>query len=289
MLDKGKELEWFDSPFIIGLAITAVVGFIAFLIWELTAAEPIVDLRVFRHRGFVLGVTALSLTFGTFFASIVLVPLWLQTTMSYTATTAGYAGSLNGALALIASPIIGRLMGKVDARAMVTFAVLWMAGVAYWRAHFTTDATFTLVALSYLAQGVATPMFFIPSTTIALSSVLPQETASAAGLANFLRTSAAAFATSLMTTAWDSTATVKRGLLVGRLHDVPATTALLGSLGLTPEQARGQVDALVERQSVMLATREMFMVSVFVFLLAGVLIWLAPAQRASSGAAAAAH
>src|SRR6185312_11685479 len=86
MLDKGKELDWFGSPVIVGLAIVAAVGFAAFLIWELTEPQPIVDLRVFRHRGFTGAVATIAITFGTFFASIVIVPLWLQTNMGYTAT-----------------------------------------------------------------------------------------------------------------------------------------------------------------------------------------------------------
>ena len=66
MLDKGKELDWFGSSTIVGLAVIAVVGFAAFLIWELTAEDPIVDLRIFRHRGFSVGVATLSLTYGAF-------------------------------------------------------------------------------------------------------------------------------------------------------------------------------------------------------------------------------
>src|SRR5262249_37865160 len=91
MLDKGQELDWFNSPFIIGLAPLALLGFIVFLIWELTQANPIVNLRVFRHRGFTFSTITLALTFGTFFASAVLLPLWLQTSMGYTATLAGFA------------------------------------------------------------------------------------------------------------------------------------------------------------------------------------------------------
>ena len=79
MLDNGQEKDWFASGEIITLCVVAVVGFVAFLIWELTEKHPIVDLRVFRHRGFAAASIAMALTFGAFFASIVLIPLWLQT------------------------------------------------------------------------------------------------------------------------------------------------------------------------------------------------------------------
>ncbi|MFX5718388.1 MFS transporter, partial [Acinetobacter baumannii] len=85
----GKEKDWFASTEIVLLAVTAVVFFIAFLIWELTEHNPIVDLRVFRHRGFTASVTTICLAFGAFFGSVVLTPLWLQGYMGYTATWSG--------------------------------------------------------------------------------------------------------------------------------------------------------------------------------------------------------
>ena len=279
MLDKGKELEWFSSPVIVALAIVAAVGFVVFIVWELTAENPIVNLKVFRHRGFVAGVIVISLTFGTFFSSVVLIPLWLQTTMGYTATEAGYVSSLNGVFAVIMSPIVARLLGKFDARALVSFGVGSMALIAIWRSTFTTDASFVSIALPFLAQGFVIPFFFIPGTAITLGSVRPEETASAAGLSNFLRTTSAAFATSIMTTAWDNTATAKRAVLAGRLNGFDQTVSRLVAHGLTPAQASGQIDRMLQIQAVMLSTNEMFFVSAFMFMIAASVVWLAPKRR----------
>jgi MFS transporter, DHA2 family, multidrug resistance protein len=279
MLDKGKELEWFASPVIVGLAIVAAIGFAVFLIWELTSDNPIVNLRVFRHRGFVVGVTTLSLTFGAFFASVVLIPLWLQTSMGYTATWAGYAGALNGVLAVIMSPIVAQMMGKFDVRALVSFGVFWMAGVALWRSAFTTDATFWDIAIPQFVLGFAMPFFFIPTTSLSLSSVLPEETAAAAGLQNFLRTTSAAFATSIMTTAWDNTATAKRDVLSGALPEPQRVLDQMTALGLSPDQALRQLDGLVQVQSVMMSTNQMFLATAGIFALAASIIWLAPKPK----------
>ncbi|MBI1197855.1 MAG: DHA2 family efflux MFS transporter permease subunit [Phenylobacterium sp.] len=276
MLDKGKELDWFSSPTIVILAIVAAIGFVAFLIWELTSDNPIVNLRVFRHRGFVVGVAVLSLTFGAFFASVVLIPLWLQTTMGYTATWAGYAGCLNGVLAVIMSPIVARLIGKFDIRALVSFGVFWMAGVAFWRAFFTTDVTFWDIALPQFVLGFAMPFFFIPTTSLSLSAVLPEETAAAAGLQNFLRTTSAAFATSIMTTAWDNTASAKRSVMAGALGDAQHTLDSLTAHGLSPDQALRQLEGMVQVQAVMISTNAMFMVTAGVFAVAASIIWIAP-------------
>uniref|UniRef100_UPI000AB4FA23 DHA2 family efflux MFS transporter permease subunit n=1 Tax=Acinetobacter baumannii TaxID=470 RepID=UPI000AB4FA23 len=84
MLDLGHERDWFNSTSIVVLALTAAIGFVVFLIWELTDKHPVVDVKVFRHRGFAISVLALSLGFGAFFGSIVLIPQWLQMNLSYT-------------------------------------------------------------------------------------------------------------------------------------------------------------------------------------------------------------
>jgi len=104
MLDKGKDLDWFDSPSIVALAVIAVIGFISFLIWELTDAHPIVDLRVFRHRGFAASALVMSIAYGAFFSTVVLVPLWLQINLGYTATWAGRATAFTGIFAVVMSP-----------------------------------------------------------------------------------------------------------------------------------------------------------------------------------------
>ena len=113
MLDNGKDFDWFSSPTIVALAITAVIGFAAFLIWELTDKHPIVDLRVFRHRGFSVGVLTISLTFGGFFAANVLTPLWLQTFMGYTATWAGKTTAWSGVAAIMVAPLAAGLSGRL--------------------------------------------------------------------------------------------------------------------------------------------------------------------------------
>lgn len=281
MLDKGKELEWFASTTIVVLAIVAAIGFVSFLIWELTAENPIVDLRIFRHRGFLVGVLIISVTFGTYFSSVVLIPLWLQTSIGYTATWAGYASALNGVLAVVMSPIVARLTGKVDLRMLISFGVAWIAGVTFWRSHFTTDANFAAIALPFLVQGFAMPFFFVPATGLTLSSVLPNEVASAAGLSNFLRTSSAAFATSIMTTAWDNTTTAKRVEIVGHLNDMSGTANALTTHGLTPDQATGQIDRIVQVQATMLATNQLFFIMTFLFLFAASIAWLAPKPKRS--------
>jgi DHA2 family multidrug resistance protein len=143
--------------------------------------------------------------------------------------------------------------------------------------------------LPFLVQGFAMPFFFVPATGLTLSSVLPNEVASAAGLSNFLRTSSAAFATSIMTTAWENTTTAKRVEIVGHLNDMSGTAHALTSHGLTPDQATGQIDHIVQVQATMLATNQLFFIMTFLFLFAASIAWLAPKPKRGGAAPGGGH
>jgi DHA2 family multidrug resistance protein len=283
MLDKGKDLDWFGSKFIITLAVIVVLGFVTFLIWELTDEHPIVDLRVFRHRGFAASAAVMSLAFGAFFSSIVLVPLWLQTGLGYTATWAGRVTAFQGVLSIILSPIVARWTAKGDPRPLVSFGMIIFGAVTLWRSTFNTDIGFAGLVWPQLAQGLAVPFFFIPLINVALTSVLPRETTSAAGLLTFMRSTAAAFATSITTTQWANLTTANRVELVGSLNAPSGWLDTFSRAGSTASQSLRQLDALVQSQAVMLATDRVFFVTSFVFLLAAGVVWIAPRTRASAG------
>ncbi|WP_114393866.1 DHA2 family efflux MFS transporter permease subunit [Oleisolibacter albus] len=279
MLDIGREHDWFSSGLVVGLAIVAAISFAVFLAWELTEDHPVVDLRVMRHRGFAVAVSALSFAFAAFFASVVIIPQWLQSSLGYTATEAGHVTAFTGVFAVIMSPIVARLSTKVDPRGLVCFGILWLGVTSLLRTQWNTGADFWTLALPQLAQGFGMPFFFVPLTTLALGAVRPEETASAAGLMNFMRTMSGAIGTSIATTAWDDYARVDRSELVGLLNQPDQVMQTLQQQGFTAEQARGQIERLVELQSISLSTNHIFMVAAVVFVAAAMVIWLAPRPK----------
>jgi DHA2 family multidrug resistance protein len=289
MLDKGEELDWFNSSTIVVLTVTAVVGFIAFLIWELTQENPIVDLRVFRHRGFTMACFAMTLAFAGMFSSIVLIPLWLQTNQGYTATWAGYVTGFNGALAVIAAPIVAGLVTKIDSRRLVSFGILWMAMVMFWRSNLTQGLSFSQLVLPQLAQGLALPFFFIPLMSLAMAPLEPNEVASGAGLLNFVRTTAGAFATSLTTTAWGNAATANRVNMVGNLNNASGMVNGMMQRGMSHGQALSMLDSLVQSQAVMVATNHVFMIISILMTISIAAIWLAPKPEGPVAGAAGMH
>lgn len=276
MVDLGKEHEWFASPLIVGLAIVALLGFIAFLIWELTDANPIVDLRVFRHRGYSASVVTLSVAFGAFFGINVLTPLWLQQNMGYTATDAGYVTALLGLTAVMMAPFAAGLSTKVDPRRLVFVGLVWMGLITFMRSQANSQMGFFDIGHWLLLQGFGMPLFFVPLTGLALACVDEPETASAAGLMNFCRTLSGAIATSVVSTVWTDNASRNHNALAGVLNDPQGVMDRMNAAGLSVEQARSNVEQLVQSQSVMLATNQVFLAMAVLFVAAALIIWLAP-------------
>lgn len=276
LLDEGKDLDWLASPEIRVLGIVAAIGFAAFLIWELTERHPVVDLRVFRHRGFSASVITITLAFGAFFGTAVLTPLWLQNNMGYTATWSGFAVAMTGVLAVTAAPLAAKLSSSMDGRWLVFFGVTWLGVITLLRTHANTDMTFWGVAFPLLLQGIGLPFFFVPLTGLALSSVDEPETASAAGLMSFCRTFSGAIATSLVNTSWEDMTKYARAELSGLVDQSGHYASRLIHAGWSAGQAKGQISNIAQSQAVMLATNHLFMIVGFCFVFAAVAVWLAP-------------
>lgn len=276
MLDLGKEHDWFASTEICVLAGIAIVGFIAFLIWESAEKHPIVDLRVFRHRGFAAAVVTISLGFGAMFGANVLTPLWLQSYMGYTSTWAGLATAWTGVLAVFAAPMAGLLMTKFDPRRLIFAGLTWLAFIMIVRTDAITDMTYWQISVPLLLMGLGLPFFFVPITALALGSVEERETASAAGLMNFLRTLSGAFATSIVTTMWEDKTAYQHAELAGLVDRTGEAARALGQSGLSPDATLSVLDRLTQGQSVMLATNEILWIVAVAFACAACVIWLAP-------------
>ena len=288
MLDEGKDKDWFSSMEIRVLAITAVIGFLAFLIWELTEKNPIVDLRVFRHRGFSSCMLVLALAFGAFFGLNVLTPQWLQYNMGYTTTWAGMAVAWGGLLSVVFSPIAAKLGNRVDPRLLIFIGCLWLGLDTFWRAYATSDMSYWLICIPLFFMGAGMPMYYVPLTGLAMGSVNEEETASAAGLMNFVRTISGAIATSLVTTSWQNRSIIAHA----KLTDIVDPTGQMASIlppGLSGQMVREMLNNLVTNQSLMLATNGLMMVIGAVFIIASVSIVLAPRAARRVDAAAVGH
>jgi len=291
MLDKGKELDWFASPEIVAMAATAAVALVFLVIWELGDDHPVVELRLFARRNFLVGSVALAVAYALFFGNVVLLPLWLQQHMGYNATQAGMAMAPVGALAILLTPLSGRKVATWDPRWMATVAFLIFALVLWMRSGFTPQADFGHILVPTIIQGAALAFFFIPLNVIVLSGLPPERIPAAAGLSNFLRITAGAMGTSISTTLWDDRAILHRSHLTELLHNGNAVFQdMLGRLtgaGLSREQALAQINRLIDQQAYTRAADDIFLVSSWIFIGLIAMVWVTQRPKRQGGPGAA--
>ena len=283
ILDLGHERDWFSSPLICTLAVIMVIGFVVFVIWEMTEKHPVVNIQIFKYKGFTIATAALALGFGAFFGSIVLIPQWLQLNLGYTATWAGYLTATMGFGSLMMSPVVAKLATKHDPRALASFGLMILGCVTLMRAFWTTDADFMALAWPQIIQGFAVPFFFIPLTNLALGAVRPDEIASAAGLMNFVRTMAGAIGASLAVTIWDDHTKLSRSEMVANLHVESAQQDLMQQ-GFSSEKALGVISSLVDKEALTLSVNHVFLIFAMIFIFASLIIWLCPKPKNIVGA-----
>lgn len=279
MLDEGRNHAWFQSTEVCVLGIVFVIGFISFLIWELTEKNPIVDLSIFRYRGFTAAATTYAVGFGAFFAAIVILPLWMQENLGYTATWAGYATGIMGILAVLAAPMVGKAVERFDPRLVVFLGVAGLGLTMAWRTGFNMDVTFAQMAMPTLVMGLFMVMFFVPVTGLAMASVSPEEQANAAGLSNFMRALAGSFATSLVQSFWSDAIREKQTALVSAMHHGAQALEALAARGMTHDQALGVLNEVMGGQAMMLATLKIFGAITVIFFFAASLIWIVPKPK----------
>ncbi len=290
VLDTGKDADWFSSPHIVALSIVAVVGLIAFLIWELNEKHPIIDLSLFRNRNVVFGTIALCIGYGIFFGNTVLMPLWLQTQLAYTATWAGLVAAPSGVVAVLISPFIGKMIGKVDARAIATFSFVAFAISYFMRAGYTADADFWAFTYPLLVQGLGMGTFFVAMITISLHGVSPERIPAASGLTNFLRITAGSFSASITTTFWDRHQVLHQTNLseATNVYDpaLQQTLQQMSAQGMTHEQSIAVMTHTMSGQAYLMSSLDYFWISGWMCFALIVIVWFA--RRPDGGMAIAA-
>ncbi|CAE6714681.1 Fatty acid resistance protein FarB [Paraburkholderia nemoris] len=296
MLDKGKDLDWLSSPVIVGLAITAMISFAFFLIWELTEENPIVDLRLFGQRNFLGGTIAISIAYTVFFGNLVLLPQWMQEYLSYRSVDAGLVTAPLGIFAVILAPAMGRIMARLDARIIASLAFAGFALVFFMRSRYLTDIDTWHLVLPTLLQGIPMALFFVPLTAIILSGQPAHRIPAAAGLSNFARVFCGAVGTSLASNEWNNRTVLHHTRLTEQASPnnplfnrwIDSTQSLLQ---LNAQSAHALFDSTVNTQAAMMGLNDIFYISAAIFIAISPLIWITRPSKSggSADAAVAAH
>ena len=187
VLDKGQEVDWFSSQWITGLMVTAVVLLVAFVVWELVAGNPVVDLRVFKERTYATGVFLMTTLGFVLYGSMVLLPIMLQTLFGYPALQAGVAMAPRGIGSFIFMPIVGAILGRYDARKILAIGVAVSAWTLVWLSYVNLNAGYWDIFWPQFVQGMGMAFVFVPLTTITMDPIPKERMGNATSLFNVMR------------------------------------------------------------------------------------------------------
>ena len=204
VLDKGQEDDWFGSNFIVLFTVLAVAGLIALITWELLQVhrkrKPIIDLRLFKGRTFSLSFGMMFVLGIALYGTTVLIPQLLQTLMGYTATKAGETLSMGGVATLIFMPVVGILIGKVDARYLLSFGFLVTALALFHMTTMNLQMSPGYAAQLRFIQACGLGFLFIPIQTLSYTGVRPEQNNDVSGLTNLARNIGGSVGTALVAT-----------------------------------------------------------------------------------------
>lgn len=187
VLDKGERENWFSSSTITVFAIITVAAIALFVIHELYSDEPVLDLRLFKDRTFTTGNLLMFFAFFNLFATIVLIPIFLQTLMGYTSFLAGLVIGPGGLASMVAMPIAGKLVEKRDPRKVLSAGIILSAISTYMMSLMNLQADFWTLFWPRLVFGFGMGMLFIPLTTMTLSHIKRERMGEATAMYNLLR------------------------------------------------------------------------------------------------------
>jgi MFS transporter, DHA2 family, multidrug resistance protein len=263
MLDRGQEDDWFGSRFIITLVILAAAGLISFVIWEWLYKHPIVDVKLFKNLNFLEANGMMFMLGILLFSSLVMMPLFLQSLMGYTAESAGLVLSGGGVLLLVLMPVVGVLSGKVQARYLVAFGWLTLAiGMFISSRQLDLDISFRSASLLRLVQVFGLGFLFVPINLTAFIGIAPEKSGSVAGLINFMRNIGSSVGTSMVTTLIERRSQVHQNYLVAHItrgtpsleNQIMGLASRLAASGMNAERAASQAYAVIFNTMIAQAT-----------------------------------
>ena len=271
MLDKGRDLDWFNSSTIIILTVVSVISLISLVIWESTSENPILDLSLFKSRNFTIGIVSITCAYLFYSGAIVLMPQLLQETMGYNAIWAGLAYAPIGIM-----------------RLLVTFSFLMYAVCYYWRSvTFMPTIDFTGIILPQFFQGFAVACFFLPLTTISFSGLPDNKFANASSMSNFFRTLSGSVGTSLTMTLWGRRESLHHSQLTATIDQFNpvfnSSSQIMDKYYGSLSGVLNEINNEITQQSLSISANEIFRMAAIAFILLTVLVWFAKPPFTAKG------
>jgi MFS transporter, DHA2 family, multidrug resistance protein len=265
VLDKGERDDWFGSHFILIMTVVSVSALIAVLAWEWLHQHPIIDLHLFKDRSFAIGTFLMFMVGFALMSSTVLIPLFLQTMMGYTAEEAGLALMPGGLAILFVMPLVGFLLGRYDARRLLLFGFTMLSIALFYMTTFDLYIDFRHAAAARVIQAMGLAFLFVPINTAAYAFLPKEKNNQASGLINLARNMGGSVGISFVTTMLARRAQFHQQDLARHISHgngkfetmLHSATRMLTAHGSTAyeasRQAYGLIAGMVGQQATMLA------------------------------------
>jgi MFS transporter, DHA2 family, multidrug resistance protein len=290
-LDKGQQEDWFSSTFITILAILFIVLLLSFLLRELLAEHPIIDLRVFKDRSYAIGVFIITAVGFVLYGSMVLLPIVLQTLLGYPALQAGKAMAPRGIGSLLFMPVVGILISRIEARKLLSCGVILCAVTLFWFGFLNLNLGFWDLFWPQILQGVSMSLLFVPMTTMTMNFISKEEMGNATSIFNLMRNIGGSIGIATAATMLERNRQTYTNIL--GTHITPyayQSQQMLSQLksalmakGIDPISAGQRANAMlfgsVQRHATMLSFIELMRLFGILFILLLPLIWLAKSSH----------
>src|SRR6266545_1085104 len=296
VLDKGQQADWFDSPTIVALTALGVVSLTVFIFAELRQPHPVVDLRVFKHMTYSLGVFLTTVLGFVLYGSLVLLPIMLQTLLGYPPIQAGLALAPRGIGSFIAMPLVGVATDRFDPRVLVGIGLVAGAATLFWLGSLNLQAGYWDLFWPQLLQGAALGLLFVPLTTVTMAGISREEMGNATSLVNLMRNVGSGIGIAVVTTFLAQRRVVHTQVLASHLNAYsPQSAEVLSGLQAyfrsrgadaitAARQAYAASRGMVARQAAMLSFIDAFFLMGVIFVLMIPLLFLMTRpRRAGSG------
>ena len=289
MLDKGKDLDWFESNVIIALTIISMISIVYFVLWNRLQKHPIVDFSVFKNLNFAIGTLALTLGFLLYFGSTVVIPLWLQTQQNYTPLWAGVAVAPIGLIPVLVSLPLGAVIHRFDLRKISALSFIFFSYGFFVQSNFTTQLSLQTIMYTRLLQGIGVSLFFLPLLQLSLSTISQSQYTNATGLSNFTRILiGSGFGTSLTIELWTRLSIFHHARLAESMTnanvEVVNAYQALENAGFSADVTKNIIDIGVTQQAFMLSTNDLAFLSSVLFLFLIPLLFLCERPTHKEGA-----
>ena len=297
-LDKGQEDDWFASRLMTTLAVVSAVALAAFIAHELRVEHPVVDLRVFRLRTYAAGVVLITMVGFVLYGSLVLLPIFLQTLLGYPSLQAGIALSPRGMGSFLAMPVVGMILGRVDARRLLALGLAGGSVTLFWLGGLNLQAGYWDVFWPQFVQGISLALLFVPLTTITMDPIPRESMGNATSIFNLMRNIGGSLGIAVATTVLARRQQLHASVLGAHVDPYsPQARALLDQLQAAfmargadlvtaTQQARAAAFGLVQRQAAMLSFTDTFRLLALLFVCLLPLLLIMKTPRAGRGPAA---